>query len=552
MMNAPERFILQDSNLAPNYQVWQMTGPVIMMPDWFQVPVQLVEYGQTGIMESKEPIAIILLAEGTAGPQGPAGPAGPAGPQGDPATQTPWATDVNAASHNLNSVAGIGIGNGTTHGSSGILIDSNAVYDGLNQINSNPSAYAGINLQNDGGRSLALRMYGSTRSPASIARLEHTTDLSVMANTTEAIRVKGVTANVGIRQSAPAYPLDVAGDVNVTGVYRLNGVEVGLGEPGPPGPEGDPGPQGPTGTIIKGSVASWAQLPGNPVLPLAISNTPLPNAAVGMAYSASQTASGGVTPYTYSAFGLPAGLAINPATGAITGTPTFPAAATPVTIKAADSSPGTPQLASTSGLTLTVTGTAIMLVAHTGTNVVPTGAIDTTGASLLVVVVGNYGVPGTVTDSKGNTYTLGYSVVSGSQCLRFYYCPLPITGAGHTFTFTGSYCSVEAIAFSGTSGGGVDQSSQSMSTQNVVQPGSITPTLDGEVLITGCSADGNVWPSASISGGGFTAVLDNIPYAGGNGEPLVVAICIQTAKAPSNPTWNLGNPGQLCGIVSFK
>jgi hypothetical protein len=43
---------------------------------------------------------------------------------------------------------------------------------------------------------------------------------------------------------------------------------------------------------------------------------------VGTAYSGSSTASGGVAPFTYSATGLPAGLSIAAATGAITGTPT--------------------------------------------------------------------------------------------------------------------------------------------------------------------------------------------------------------------------------------
>jgi len=49
----------------------------------------------------------------------------------------------------------------------------------------------------------------------------------------------------------------------------------------------------------------------------------LPNGEVGVAYvPATPTASGGTTPYTWSATGLPAGLAINATTGAISGTPT--------------------------------------------------------------------------------------------------------------------------------------------------------------------------------------------------------------------------------------
>jgi hypothetical protein len=55
--------------------------------------------------------------------------------------------------------------------------------------------------------------------------------------------------------------------------------------------------------------------------PLTVTTTSLPNGTVGTAYSGAVSASGGTTPYTYSASNLPSGLAINSSTGAITGTP---------------------------------------------------------------------------------------------------------------------------------------------------------------------------------------------------------------------------------------
>lgn len=54
---------------------------------------------------------------------------------------------------------------------------------------------------------------------------------------------------------------------------------------------------------------------------LTITTTSLPGGAVGAAYSGAIAASGGTTPYTYSASNLPGGLSINASTGAITGTP---------------------------------------------------------------------------------------------------------------------------------------------------------------------------------------------------------------------------------------
>ena len=58
--------------------------------------------------------------------------------------------------------------------------------------------------------------------------------------------------------------------------------------------------------------------------PLAITTTSLPNATVGASYSATLQATGGTLPFTWTLTtgALPAGLTLNAATGAITGTPT--------------------------------------------------------------------------------------------------------------------------------------------------------------------------------------------------------------------------------------
>jgi hypothetical protein len=57
--------------------------------------------------------------------------------------------------------------------------------------------------------------------------------------------------------------------------------------------------------------------------PLSVTTTSLPAGTVGSSYSATLTAAGGITPYTWAVIteSLPAGLSLNTSTGAITGTP---------------------------------------------------------------------------------------------------------------------------------------------------------------------------------------------------------------------------------------
>ncbi|HVU46049.1 MAG TPA: Ig domain-containing protein, partial [Terracidiphilus sp.] len=96
---------------------------------------------------------------------------------------------------------------------------------------------------------------------------------------------------------------------------------------------------------------SGAMLKTSPTAPsqLVITTTALPGATIGMAYSASITASGGTPPYKYSATGLPTGLVISSSSGAITGTPAQNSVGTSsVKVTVTDSGKPTPQSATAS------------------------------------------------------------------------------------------------------------------------------------------------------------------------------------------------------------
>ena len=82
---------------------------------------------------------------------------------------------------------------------------------------------------------------------------------------------------------------------------------------------------------------------------LTVTTTSLPGGTVGAAYSSAVAASGGSTPYTYSASNLPGGLSIGSATGAITGTPAQNSVGTSsATIKVTDSTQPSSQSATAS------------------------------------------------------------------------------------------------------------------------------------------------------------------------------------------------------------
>jgi hypothetical protein len=107
------------------------------------------------------------------------------------------------------------------------------------------------------------------------------------------------------------------------------------------------------------------------VAPLSITTTSLPVGVVNQSYGFNMVATGGTTPYIWSATGLPQGLSINTSTGQIAGQPSGTPGPSSVTVTLKDST--NPQLSTSASFTLTVvTGLAI-----TSTSPLPLGIVGT-------------------------------------------------------------------------------------------------------------------------------------------------------------------------------
>lgn len=108
-----------------------------------------------------------------------------------------------------------------------------------------------------------------------------------------------------------------------------------------------------TASVVGGASSAVFTLTNTSIAVL-ITTASLPSGVIGSPYSSSVTAQGGTTPYAWSVSSgsLPPGVTLNPATGAITGTPTGPAATGSFTVQLTDSA--SPAQIATKQLSITI------------------------------------------------------------------------------------------------------------------------------------------------------------------------------------------------------
>lgn len=202
--------------------------------------------------------------------------------------------------------------------------------------------------------------------------------------------------------------------------------------------------------------------------------SPLPNGALGVAYSQTLQATGGIAPYTWSATGLPAGLTLAPTTGILSGTPTAGGTST-ISVTVTDAANGK----ATASLSLTFGALAITPAT------LPTGFVNVpypaTTLTIAGAMVANWAVTvGTL--PAGLILNSSTGVISGT----------PTTAGSSPFTITASFGNLTAVV------------------PPVVQAFTVVINAGPSVVISGLPTTGvaATQPAATVSLSGGTYPLD--------------------------------------------
>jgi hypothetical protein len=202
------------------------------------------------------------------------------------------------------------------------------------------------------------------------------------------------------------------------------------------------------------------------------------------------------------------------------------------------------------------------LVGHTGlaahTDVQTAGITWSSTPNLIIVITGFYPpAGGTLTDSTGsNVWTLVRSDVENSFIsLNMYYCYNPTAPNGQTFKCAGTanYGCIHVVGFTGSASSPLDQQNGSGTVKNF-QPGSITPTQNGTLVITGFKYYDAGGGSATVTSPFTAGLLDAVPAVSGTNFGGGIAYYVQATAAALNPTWSEGgSPSDyVADIASFK
>jgi hypothetical protein len=190
----------------------------------------------------------------------------------------------------------------------------------------------------------------------------------------------------------------------------------------------------------------------------------------------------------------------------------------------------------------------------TNNDTVTTPGINTSGADLIVLIVGyNNGPPTSITDSKGNTWTplTAYPSSGNFTSIRAYYCAAPTVGAGHTFTanLTGGFPTIAALAFAGGSTFDQENGVNDGASITSVNTGSITSSADEALTVAAVTLASAAAGGAAISDQSF--LLRVIQFgANTHAEGLVVFYGTQQNASSVDPLLSWEQPSACAATVA--
>ena len=234
------------------------------------------------------------------------------------------------------------------------------------------------------------------------------------------------------------------------------------------------------------------------VNPLMVTTAALPAATADVSYSAKLAVSGGIAPYTWSVTqgSLPAGLKLDPSTGAISGKPTAPGTAS-FTVTVGD----TENPAATASANLSITVTAAPLVITT-TSVLPSG---TAGAPYSVKLAASGGLTPYTWSIASGSLPAGLKLHAATGVIS----GTPVSGGASTFTAQVSDAENPPATRSATFSLGIEATTLQVTTATV--PGA----LAGEPYSATLAASGGVAPYTwSLASGSLPAGLTLDPSTG--------------------------------------
>jgi hypothetical protein len=201
------------------------------------------------------------------------------------------------------------------------------------------------------------------------------------------------------------------------------------------------------------------------------------------------------------------------------------------------------------------------LIAHTGvindgSNPITSSPINTTGADLFVIfAVKQNDVVIAPTDSQSNTWvSCGASVaLAFGDVVKGFYVASPTTSSSHTFSMIGvDNPHIVVGAYSGSVASPLDQYNGILDPGVPFQPGSITPTENGELIIACLSG---LWGGTPTINSGTITDSQEFSLSPFTYYSLAQAYFVQSTAATVNPTWDNYTDGynDIGGIiVSFK